>query len=215
MSKSESERKAFNPYLEPQNTEKKIDWKNKATVLKIISKDGCALINADSSLKKDSEIVLSAISSHPYALSFADPKFKSDKKFILSALDVCDAWLISEIDNKLKADKDIVLKALSKDPSAIYYADDKFKKDRKLAMELVKRDGSILKYLHDFKSDKEIVKLAVENDFGNFAYKSASQELREDDEIKALVGSKIKKLLKGYIKPRNVEVKAEGKKTAS
>ena len=191
-------RKAYNPYselTESENKTKMIDYTNKSAVLKAVIKDGYLLQNADPSLKSDPDVVLAAITQECYALNYADKKFKSDKAFILTALDHCNGWILSYVSSKLIEDKEVVLKAIGKDPCAIYYAGDKFKKDKKLALELVKRQGSVLKYLHEFKSDKDVVKVAVENDYGDFAYKSASQELREDEEIKSLRGKKMESAL--------------------
>ena len=216
----ESKRKAFNPFDE--NFQDKIqikvnnntDWNDKTTVLKLVAKNGLNLENANSALKSDREVVLVAVTQNCYALNYADKKFKADKSFISEALDHCNGWILSYVDNKIKADKKIVLKAIEKDPSSIYYADDKIKKDRVIALKVVQLDGLCLKYLHHFKDDKEIVKIAVENDLTDFAYKASSERLRNDDEIKNLRGKKIDKVLSFHrkIKLRD-EVKTEEVKT--
>jgi hypothetical protein len=178
-----------------EKTQSKIDWSDKEVVLKQVAKDGNNLEYANPKLKSDKEVITLAVKQNCYALSHADSKLRSDKKFILELLDTCNGWLISFIDDKLKQDKAIVKKAIEKDPCAIFYAHESFKEDRSIAIELVKKEGSVLKYLHSFKDDKEIVLLAVKNDFTNFAFKSASDRLKQDEEVIAVKGSKIAGIL--------------------
>jgi len=214
----ELKRKAFNPFDE--NFQERVNikvssstnWNDKATVLKLVAKDGLNLEYANPQLKSDRDIVLVAITQNCYALNYADKKFKADKQLILEALDHCNGWILSYVDSKLKSDKKIVLKALGRDVCAIDYADEKFRKDREIALKLVQKDGIALKYLHDFKSDKEIVKIAVENDYTDFAYRSASEDLQNDDEIKSLKGKKMEKSLsvERRIKLRDMSKAVEG-----
>lgn len=197
----ELKRKAFNPFDE--NFHERIntkvssntDWNDKATVLKLVAKNGLNLENANPSLKSDREVVLVAVTQDCYALNYADKKFKSDKSFISEALDHCNGWILSYVDDKIKADKKIVLKAIERDACAINYAPEKLKSDREIALKVVQKDGLALKYLPNFKGDKELVKIAVENDYTDFAYRSASDDLKNDDEVKSLRGKKIDKVL--------------------
>jgi len=184
--------------VQDEEKSSKNSWSNKDYVLKQVAKDGFNLKYADPKLKADKEVVAIAVKESYYALTYANPKLKADKKFILSLLDNCMGYLLNEVDPKLKEDNDIIMKALKRDAKAIFYAPREYQENREIALDLVKQDGTALMDLHKFKDDKEIVMLAVENDYTDLAYKSASERLRQDEEVIALKGKKLERVLNAH-----------------
>lgn len=188
----------------------KKDLSKKENALLAVKKNGERLRDLSDKFKEDKEIVKVAVLQNEWALNLASPKLKQDKKFILSLLKETYGWIVSYVDEKLKDDDDVIMKAVERDGCALLYASERLKQDRKIVKKALENDGNCLKYVPHFFNDIEMVKIAIANDIlGNVYKKYISDDLRNDDTLKALnenkAWEKIKSPFKLEYDPNNMK----------
>jgi Domain of unknown function (DUF4116) len=119
---------------------------------------------------------------------------KQDRKFVLEAVKL-NGSVYQYID--LKYDYEITLEAIKQCENLKDIVDvvpDEMKRYRSIILEVVKKDGLALKYGPEYwRNDRGIVFEAVKQNVGAFWF--ASDELRDDSEIREYVIDEIK--LKG------------------
>lgn len=98
-----------------------------------------------------------------------------------------------QIPDEYLNNKELFLDALEQNPDIIAYVDEAMFEDYEFVEECVKRDGMILADLPEhLTNDKNLVKLAMENDIRAYDYRG--DELREDEELDQLLESEKEEL---------------------
>ncbi len=143
-----------------------------------LSNNGVALKFMRDVYKKNPETVLKAIkNSNGHALFYADYDLKTNREFMLEAVKICGAALNYSMENFIN-EREFQIEASKTDKHFLYNRmnndlKEKLSKDREIVLNTIKAPSRgtpffALDYVHkSLRSDREIVKIAVNNDGKN------------------------------------------------
>jgi len=136
----------------------------KKLALLAVKDNGCNLQFTSERLRDDLDVVATAVACTPYALQFASEKLRDNKRIAAKA---AKGGSLENASERLRSDRRIVLAALAMDGGNLKWASSELKKDR----------------------DVVLAAMHAEQGGGSFALAFASDELRNDPELIALVRS--------------------------
>ena len=141
---------------------------------------------ADEKIKTNKELMMKFLKSYQsihHLLEVVVKKLQDDKDFVLEAVR-SKHGNIRFASKRLQDDTDVIkCLLLSKDGEySIEYASDKFRANKEIAARVLLKSGSVLQYFDSkIKEDRDLVKMAVNNDPSAIQY--ASKELISDKEF--------------------------------
>lgn len=149
------------------------DFEKSYLPLQFIHRDLTVVIN---------EFVTSSVRHYASPIQFAN-QFWNDRELMTYAIHR-NPYDFSFMDDSLK-DQNLVRKIILREPYLFRYIPEPMKEDREFIISLVKYSGVILAWLPNFKSDPEIVRLAVQTIY--WAILFADPMYRKDTDICRLV----------------------------
>jgi hypothetical protein len=121
-------------------------------MLRLVERNGLALMHLPAEFKKDYHVVLAAVSQNGTALCYADWSLKKDKAVVMEALKQ-NGRALQYASGELKEDRDFILEAVSGNVDVLQYVSDELKDyyEKKLASVWAKYAGDELKGDYDMK----------------------------------------------------------------
>lgn len=147
-----------------------VDRKDRALVLKVVSKFGNELEFADATLRADREIVLAAISADGQSFRYANKALRKDRDFVLQVARRSPRSIL-HADPIFRKDRGIILEAAASEPEWVHrFADKTLQYDRALeAMVLASQVGiEVVFESGEIRNLEEIVSEGVKK-FGSSA----------------------------------------------
>lgn len=152
---------------------------------------GLVFLNVSEELRDDKELALKAIKRNYTAFGWTSENLRNDKEFVISAMKVNGYSLLQA--GHLKKDIEVQAVAVKQDPSAYVATTDELKKDEEILKSVLSQKGRMLQYaLPEYKEDKEIVLIALQNDMKArmFIGKNLKEEIGDENPLQYLKSEK-------------------------
>ena len=122
----------------------------KAVALKLVARNGLALGELPSRLRRDKEVVMAAVTQDGFALRHAPKELKADKTIVMAAV-TQDGNVLAYASEVMRADKEVVMAAVKQGGftgggatgKALMGGSEALKADKEIVMAAVKKNGMV------------------------------------------------------------------------
>lgn len=119
------------------------------------------------------EIIKTAVKTNGWMLELASDTLRDDYDTVMTAVKQC-GFALSFASDHLKDEESIVLAAVNQNPNSLKHASDKMKANKKVHQQILGEGKNILKKIQTFAGISSLILSAIEIDFNNMSFVSAS-----------------------------------------